>query len=278
MISMKVLCIFLIFIDFNQSIHIQFNLHSTEWTDEQMRNNLTVIQHDCLRVDIWEQDQIYEINSYCLAEWPIVLNNNHEQNFTFEQLAQLNVTSQQLYRWSASMDLIENYQYYLDKLALGQSSTLSTLVYYNCSQSYFGPHCEYSFALYNPEYSSLNEIIYQYYRIDQRIVDNQTCYIHFNCNLGSINLCIGWINICDGIVQCIDGTDEENCWQLELNECNDDEFRCDNGQCIPSVFVDDNIYAPDCADGSDELNHIMYEPEWKPHGSLFKYEEIACIR
>ena len=65
---------------------------------------------------------------------------------------------------------------------------------------------------------------------------NQTCYIDLQCNFGKISLCIGWINICDGIIQCIDGIDEEYCWQLEINQCNENEYRCNNGQCLPLSF------------------------------------------
>ncbi|CAF1447931.1 unnamed protein product [Rotaria magnacalcarata] len=38
-----------------------------------------------------------------------------------------------------------------------------------------------------------------------------------------------------------------------MNECEDDEYRCTNGQCIPQSFVQDDSNTPDCVDGSDEF-------------------------
>jgi hypothetical protein len=40
----------------------------------------------------------------------------------------------------------------------------------------------------------------------------------------------------------MNGTDEESCDLLEFNECEDDEYRCSNGMCIPEVyFLDGKI-------------------------------------
>jgi hypothetical protein len=49
-----------------------------------------------------------------------------------------------------------------------------------------------------------------------------------------------------------DGVDERYCFELEINECNDDEYRCHNGICIPAKFVNDHPDNPDCSDGTDE--------------------------
>jgi hypothetical protein len=34
----------------------------------------------------------------------------------------------------------------------------------------------------------------------------------------------------------MDGTDEENCDEVEMNECEQNEFRCQNGLCIPEEY------------------------------------------
>lgn len=90
-------------------------------------------------------------------------------------------------------------------------------------------------------------------------------------------LCIGWINICDGVVQCIDAIDEEHCWQLEINECKEDEYRCSNGQCISLSFLNDNIDAPDCLDGSDEnVDFSIYDTQTL-NAVIFKLEESVHV-
>ncbi|CAF2921702.1 unnamed protein product [Rotaria sp. Silwood2] len=74
-----------------------------------------------------------------------------------------------------------------------------------------------------------------------------TCYKRDPSCLGG---CLDWRQICNGITDCNDGFDERLCELLEFNECNDDEYRCRSGHCIPLVFAFDTIF--DCADGSDE--------------------------
>ncbi|CAF5066706.1 unnamed protein product, partial [Rotaria magnacalcarata] len=51
---------------------------------------------------------------------------------------------------------------------------------------------------------------------------------------------------------CLDGSDEFNYWQLEINECAENEYRCHNGQCIPMEFFHDSSLNPDCLDRTDE--------------------------
>ncbi|CAF1047754.1 unnamed protein product [Rotaria sordida] len=113
--------------------------------------------------------------------------------------------------------------------------------------------CQYSIDDYDPHQSSFNEIIYQLYSHTYKSTIF-TCYVHLQCNRGPVPSCLDWSEICDGKIDCIDGgRDEEYCWQLEINECGNDEYRCSNGQCIPYVFFHDDSLVPDCLDGSDEV-------------------------
>ncbi|CAF4252493.1 unnamed protein product [Rotaria sp. Silwood2] len=66
-------------------------------------------------------------------------------------------------------------------------------------------------------------------------------------------LCIDWRDVCDGIQQCMSGFDEENCDILEFNECEQDEYRCMNGMCIPDEYFLDGDF--DCLDWSDEIQY-----------------------
>ena len=76
------------------------------------------------------------------------------------------------------------------------------------------------------------------------------CYETLECESGM--LCLDWREICDGIQHCLEGKDEENCDLLEMNECDEaEEYRCENGMCIPQEFFLDGDL--DCLDWSDEM-------------------------
>ncbi|CAF4025519.1 unnamed protein product, partial [Rotaria sp. Silwood1] len=83
---------------------------------------------------------------------------------------------------------------------------------------------------------------------------NLICYTHLKCDRGpGVNTCLDWREVCDGHVDCGGkGEDETGCFNLEINECGDDEFRCYNGMCIPGSFFNDDPFNPDCLDSSDE--------------------------
>jgi hypothetical protein len=53
----------------------------------------------------------------------------------------------------------------------------------------------------------------------------------------------------------MDGVDEDYCERLEFNECEDDEYRCANGMCIPEEYWLDGDY--DCMDWTDEMDTIV---------------------
>lgn len=53
-----------------------------------------------------------------------------------------------------------------------------------------------------------------------------------------------------GKQQCMDGIDEDHCEDLEYNECEENEYRCEDGLCIPEEYWLDGQY--DCSDKSDE--------------------------
>ena len=44
-----------------------------------------------------------------------------------------------------------------------------------------------------------------------------------------LSICLEWSEIYDGKIDCLNNDiDEKNCFQVELNECNEDEYRCHN--------------------------------------------------
>ncbi|CAF2697935.1 unnamed protein product [Rotaria sp. Silwood2] len=260
----------------------QINLHLTDWISESVSD--VVMQHNCLNVvaSIEKENDPRQVISYCLSEWPSKWNINgitHYRVFTFAELHKHRITSQHLYLWSAPIDVAERYQFYLDQLCISNDTSLGTQRFFNCTLPSFGPMCQYSFDFYQSDYSSLNEMIYDFYLNNKYEPITLTCYTHLQCNRGPAPSCLDWSEICDGKVDCLDGGhDEEHCWQLEMNDCAENEYRCINGQCIPDQFFRDNPAAFECLDGADEARKFddkrakcsLSEP-------TFMCEDVACV-
>jgi hypothetical protein len=256
----------------------QINLDLSEWAGSN-ENNLA-LQHDCLHVTVLLENEYdpYEIISYCMGEWPSKWNiekSNLDPHFTFADLYKRNITSQQLYLWSAPMDTIENYQSYLNENTI---SSMSAQSFFNCTLPRFGSMCQYSFDDYASNYNSLSEFIRDFYRKNKYKPTNLTCYTHLQCNRGAISACLDWTEICDGKIDCLnDAIDEEQCWQLENHECENDEFRCDIGQCISETFFRDNHFSPDCLDGTDEnFPNAMLDRPCDALEPSFRCEDVSC--
>ncbi|CAF3921450.1 unnamed protein product [Rotaria sp. Silwood2] len=257
----------------------QINLDLTDWISVSESN--TVLQHDCLHVFAPTKFSFppQQIISYCMSEWPSKWNireNNFDQSFTFAELYKRNITSQQLYLWSAPMDIVEHYEFYLDQLSnSNKSPSIVTQLFYNCTLPRFGPLCQYSLDIYMPYGSSLYEIINNFYQENYRPM-TLTCYTHLECNRGSNLACLDWTEICDGHIDCLnDGIDEEHCEQLEVNKCEESEFRCKNGECISHLFVQDGI-SIECIDQSDESYGRGHGPKNDISGPSFTFEDIRC--
>ncbi|CAF3637697.1 unnamed protein product [Rotaria sp. Silwood1] len=234
----------------------QINLHYTEWISESENN--TLFQLNCLRVpaSIDKANVSREIISYCMNDLSSkfhIENNNIFPKFTFVELLKHNITSQQLYIWLAPINIVERYQFYLNQLSTYNDKSLETQIFYNCTLPRFGSTCQYEIIYYNQNHLSLYEIIHDYYHTYKYNPTNFTCYSHLQCNRGPFPACLDWSEICNGQLDCLDSEfDEEHCWQLEINQCNDNEYQCTNGQCIPQSFFRDDSNTPDCVDGSDE--------------------------
>jgi hypothetical protein len=271
----------------------QINLYYTDRINEN-ESDADNLRHNCLRVadpDIrvhYERDDylgVRSLASYCMSELPsnfTIQKNDLFPKFTFAELSKQNITSQQLYIWSAPIDVIERYQFYLDQLSKSiHDLSMSTEVFYNCTWPRFGPMCQYQLEHDNSGYSSLYVLIYSFYRIYKYQPTNLTCYTHLQCYRGPSPSCLDWTEICDGQVDCLaGGLDEEHCWQLEINECDENEFRCGNGQCIPESFygeLDTENY--NCIDGSDFVNTKYINYDLCSHiGISFRCEDISCPR
>ena len=110
------------------------------------------------------------------------------------------------------------------------------------------------------------------------VSSSSTCYMHLLCTRDGITRCLDWREVCDGKVDCWPTpVDEQNCEILEENECAANEFRCLNGQCIPELFLFDNVYSPDCLDRSDEdlLQSTMYPQNCFQGDPAFRCTDIT---
>ncbi len=107
----------------------QINLYFTDFVNNNNNNKDDVVfQHDCLHVvaSIERDMDPYQVISYCLSESPsewTIKENNLDHKLTFAELYQQHITSQQLYLWSASMDIVERYQLYLNELSTANNSS-----------------------------------------------------------------------------------------------------------------------------------------------------------
>jgi hypothetical protein len=221
----------------------------------------------------------HQLIPYCIRsteeEYDIIeFNNTIDSSYTFSQLRKQNITSQLLLSWSASIELAEEYQIFLnnksDSLWLTENDET---LFYNCTQPWFGPHCQFAFGILTSS-SLADTIARKFGSIQSKLTYdyNVTCYIHLNCTTSW--MCLDWREICDRKVDCLDGSDELNCWQLEINECEKDEYRCYNGQCIPLDFFHDAVINPDCLDRTDEPTEV-YSTSC-PSDPAFRCEEHSC--
>ncbi|CAF2896120.1 unnamed protein product [Rotaria sp. Silwood2] len=219
--------------------------------------------YDCLYSSKFE-DRRYVLIPYCIRlnetelmdEQNFQLNPSHIRGvrYSFDELRRTNVTIDQLYKWDAPLDVIECYVTYNNEVN-------ENAFFWNCTAPWFGRFCQYNYG-FDSHYSDLKSILAE--RLKARldipvmgvlgITNEGTCYTGLpKCNIGG-ERCLDWREICNGQVDCLNGEDELNCWQMEINECRSDEFRCTNGACIPEEFFRD--LSTECADQSDEIFDI----------------------
>ena len=202
----------------------------------------------------------YQLIPYCrrpdMSEKQTDIDNfstNHGQMISFVLLKKQGITSEQLLTWMAPIDVAERYEKY-------NGNTQD--IFYNCSSPWFGSLCQYKF-----DYDTLvsfADIVNLTFTSHLKLchsMENSTCYPFLSdCYRGPSPICLDWREICDGKYDCMNGEDEQQCEQLEVNECSEGEYRCHyGGQCIPSTLVEDGRTNVDCLDASDEIDAgILY--------------------
>ncbi|CAF1418976.1 unnamed protein product [Adineta steineri] len=211
---------------------------------------------------------------------------NGGQLWSFKNLSILNVSAWDVLQWSSSLEQTDKYSKYL----LNNSFDMKDEYICNCTNpSSFGKFCEYEF--YGNSTSFVDAITKQFtplldsvMKMDEvyagsQLHDNRPCYVTWTCNSGLI--CLDWRYVCDGKQQCMDGVDEDYCEKLEFNECEDDEYRCANGMCIPDEYWLDGDF--DCMDWTDEKDTLIssggvytYIPSLIGDEHLCPYSQSSC--
>ena len=264
-------------------------------------NRTTKAQFDCIYSHIVDDVQrlhepflrTAQLTPYCMrpssdddtSRNSTVFGNIHS-TLTFLDLRKQGLSSQQLLAWSRSVDLLEQYASYLTT----NDTQSDRLVFYNCSSAWFGSHCQYTFRSPTAIHS-FGDFVRRTFEHRVQFTNSllvHTCYPYLpECIRGPAPMCLDWREICDGKVDCVAesfGLDEQQCDQLEVNECSQDEYRCHNGaQCIPLDFVRDGITSTDCLDRTDELefdtNANFPPPKFIVrciNVTTFSCEEITC--
>jgi hypothetical protein len=144
-------------------------------------------------------------------------------------------------RWTSSIEKADDYAAFLYHSSSSTSLTTEDSFLCDCSvlsEGIFGKFCLFK-LMYNAAtiFDALQEQFS--YRAAEwplhQLLGDVLCYLTLSCDSGL--LCLEWQNICDRSQNCMDGWDEVNCDMLEFNECNENEFRCSNGLCIPDAYV-----------------------------------------
>jgi hypothetical protein len=145
--------------------------------------------------------RVYTLVPYCLrssdvstAESPLV------PGESFESLYHRNVTSHALLVNRASLDIIEDYEIYLQHLQLNMTSHIfGTQIYHKCDPPLFGDACQFESVL---DYDITNMVIRVFeWKKMTTVLDilgqtNGTCFEGFQCNGRSI--CLDWREVCNG--------------------------------------------------------------------------------
>ena len=131
-----------------------------------------------------------------------------------------------LHQWKSSLERVEQYARYV-----GNNSEPDGYLCQCLDPSSFGKSCEYLLPAGKTFQQSLDwQLIMRTENpLDVQMHGDVVCYETLQCDSGM--LCLDWREVCDGVQNCMSGLDEENCDLLEMNICDDDEYRCMNGMC-----------------------------------------------
>lgn len=167
--------------------------------------------HDCIYLTISSQHNNIQNVKYCRQFEEIQpLQRNFEQLchnsgrlWLFEELADLNVSTSDVLRWSSSVEQANRYSRFLSNTSL----TIDEKYACNCTNlASFGKFCEYEF--YGGSTSFHDAVIKQFQPLSDfrtenyevyvgsQLHNNRPCYKTWTCDSGL--MCLDWRHICDG--------------------------------------------------------------------------------
>ena len=210
-------------------------------------NNRSVENFDCIYHNPHNDG---EIIPYCRRlDDGITLNRrdvtcqNDGHLYTFEDLMKQNIEPNEVLDWNSSIEIADLYARFFYNRSSFQEGDPMYLC--KCVQpGTFGKNCEYQ-LMHNTELFD-DTIKAQFEQKENgdswntQKYGNILCYTTLLCDYGP--MCLDWRDISNGISQCQGAYDEENWDKLEFNECENNEFRCTNGMCIPEQFWLDGKY------------------------------------
>ncbi|CAF3252123.1 unnamed protein product [Rotaria socialis] len=162
---------------------------------------------------------------------------NNGEKILFRDLLDRDIKLSEVLSWSSSVEIADSYACVFYNHCLLEQNSEDFVC--NCTiPGTFGKYCEYQLT---HDKRSFREAINAQFQKKRNGDSWNTqrygkieCYETLPCNTNI--LCLDWREICDGIQRCSSGIAEENWDKLEFNECEDNEFRCTNGMCIPEEF------------------------------------------
>ncbi|UJR06941.1 hypothetical protein I4U23_011230 [Adineta vaga] len=102
------------------------------------------LRYNCLRfnANVKRRSVSRDILSWCMSESSL-------------KFSDRNISSAELYQWSVAIDIIQEYQYYLES----NDVSLKEKLVYKCTLPRFGSMCQYSLYYYNRRYKTIYESI-----------------------------------------------------------------------------------------------------------------------
>ncbi|UJR12875.1 hypothetical protein I4U23_017049 [Adineta vaga] len=198
---------------------------------------------------------------------------------SFDSLLKQEVHPRFVLEYSSSIEMADLYAavFYNRSLSVNDNDQFVC----NCTTSgTFGKYCEYQLTYNAKSFTDAIKSQFEQKKLDKEQDDSWNSQRHGKIvcyetlSYPSSPLCLDWREICDGKQRCSNGIDEENCDKLEFNECEDDEFRRNNGMCISEEFWADGDY--DCMDWSDEY-HSHYGQICSVEPNAIECDEHLCL-